>query len=113
MNCAPLPVVPCVMSTALRTAPFSSFTGFADRPVMDLQFRQRLAGSEFEIADDVIAFRRRRIFGGEAHWPDSAINRAKTRQRIGEIMTQLLTAHFRSASRSGDFPIAGCLFRGD
>ncbi len=38
---------------------------FANGPVMDLQFRQRLARSELEIADDVIAFRRRRIIGRE------------------------------------------------
>ena len=43
---------------------FVVFHRFAKRPVMDLQFRQRFARGEFEIANDVIAFRRRQIFGG-------------------------------------------------
>lgn len=44
----------------------------ADRPVMNLQFRQRLAGSEFEIAQDVIALGRGRVFsGGESDRPEN------------------------------------------
>ena len=39
----------------------------SDRPIMDAQFRQRLARSELEIANDVIAFRRRRIFRAAKH----------------------------------------------
>ena len=37
---------------------------FAQRAIVDPQFRQRLAGAEMEIVNDEIALRWRRIFGG-------------------------------------------------
>ncbi len=61
MNCAPLPVVPCMISTALRRLSLRIFFSLPDGTVMDAQLRQRFARSELEIANRVIAFRRRGI----------------------------------------------------
>ena len=49
----------CVSHIALRV-----FVDLAQRSIMNPQLGQRFAGRELEIANDVIAFRRRRIIGG-------------------------------------------------
>ena len=53
----------------------------ADGPVMNLQFRQRLARGEFEIADDVVAFHWRRIIGRAA--PRATARKASREQDDG------------------------------
>ena len=45
--------------------PFRILVDLPERPIMNPQLRQRLAGSELEVANRVIAFRRRRIIRRE------------------------------------------------
>ena len=63
-NCCPVPPVPWRMRTAFRTTPLRVAPGLAERHVVQLQFRQRLAGREAEVADDEIAGHRRKPRGG-------------------------------------------------
>ena len=59
-NPAPVPPVPCRISTPLRTTPSASLRGVPDGAVVNLHLGHALAAREREVARDEIAFDRRR-----------------------------------------------------